>query len=218
MTSSSSRRPKKRTSIIAQASRRWHQDGKLGDDLLRARRKGDFALVQPDEVELMDVSPNQLVSIAASLIPFLEHDDANRALMGSNMQRQAVPLIRTGGSARRNRHRSAWSLATRVRSSSAKHDGEVDHGRRHEDRRSSHEQPRWKKSALMSISTTDQVSALQPEHLRQPAPVVQCWRQGEGGRCRSLTVLQPMQVNWLSAKTSWSRSCLGVVTTSKTRS
>ena len=60
-----------------------------------ARRKGDFALVNPDEIELMDVSPNQLVSIAASLIPFLEHDDANRALMGSNMQRQAVPLIRT---------------------------------------------------------------------------------------------------------------------------
>src|SRR5262249_452462 len=55
----------------------------------------DFALVNQDDVELMDVSPNQLVSIAASLIPFLEHDDANRALMGSNMQRQAVPLIRT---------------------------------------------------------------------------------------------------------------------------
>ncbi len=60
-----------------------------------ARRKGEFALVNPDEIELMDVSPNQLVSIAASLIPFLEHDDANRALMGSNMQRQAVPLLRT---------------------------------------------------------------------------------------------------------------------------
>src|SRR4029079_14776985 len=64
-------------------------------ELVSARRKGDFALVNPDEIELMDVSPNQLVSIAASLIPFLEHDDANRALMGSNMQRQAVPLIRT---------------------------------------------------------------------------------------------------------------------------
>ena len=81
--------------IIAQVSPESLRTGKLVGDLIAARRKGDFSLVQPDEVELMDVSPNQLVSIAASLIPFLEHDDANRALMGSNMQRQAVPLIRT---------------------------------------------------------------------------------------------------------------------------
>jgi DNA-directed RNA polymerase subunit beta len=81
--------------IIAQVSPDALRAGKLVGDLISARRKGDFALVNGDEVELMDVSPNQLVSIAASLIPFLEHDDANRALMGSNMQRQAVPLIRT---------------------------------------------------------------------------------------------------------------------------
>jgi DNA-directed RNA polymerase subunit beta len=81
--------------IIAQVSPEALRTGKLQGDLISARRKGDFALVNPDDVELMDVSPNQLVSIAASLIPFLEHDDANRALMGSNMQRQAVPLIRT---------------------------------------------------------------------------------------------------------------------------
>jgi len=81
--------------IIAQVSPDALKTGKLSGELVSARRKGDFALVNPDEIELMDVSPNQLVSIAASLIPFLEHDDANRALMGSNMQRQAVPLIRT---------------------------------------------------------------------------------------------------------------------------
>jgi DNA-directed RNA polymerase subunit beta len=81
--------------IIAQVSPEALRSGKLSDDLVSARRKGDFALVNPDDIEMMDVSPNQLVSIAASLIPFLEHDDANRALMGSNMQRQAVPLIRT---------------------------------------------------------------------------------------------------------------------------
>ncbi|MDR3608511.1 MAG: DNA-directed RNA polymerase subunit beta [Oligoflexia bacterium] len=81
--------------IIAQVSPDALRAGKLAGDLLAARRKGDFALVNPDDIELMDVSANQLVSIAASLIPFLEHDDANRALMGSNMQRQAVPLIRT---------------------------------------------------------------------------------------------------------------------------
>ena len=81
--------------VIAQVTPESLRTGKLPSDFVSARRKGDFALVNPDEVELMDVSPNQLVSIAASLIPFLEHDDANRALMGSNMQRQAVPLIRT---------------------------------------------------------------------------------------------------------------------------
>jgi len=81
--------------IIAQVAPEALRSGNISGELVSARRKGDFALVNPDDVELMDVSPNQLVSIAASLIPFLEHDDANRALMGSNMQRQAVPLIRT---------------------------------------------------------------------------------------------------------------------------
>ncbi len=81
--------------IIAQVAPDALKTGKLAGDLSSARRKGDFAMVNSDDVELMDVSPNQLVSIAASLIPFLEHDDANRALMGSNMQRQAVPLIRS---------------------------------------------------------------------------------------------------------------------------
>ncbi len=68
--------------------------GKLAGNLISARYNGEFVMVTPDQVELMDVSPNQLVSVAASLIPFLEHDDANRALMGSNMQRQAVPTVR----------------------------------------------------------------------------------------------------------------------------
>ncbi len=81
--------------VIAQVAPDALRSGNLSDELISARRKGDFALVNPDDIELMDISPNQLVSIAASLIPFLEHDDANRALMGSNMQRQAVPLIRT---------------------------------------------------------------------------------------------------------------------------
>ena len=64
-------------------------------DAVSVRKAGDFQMLPPNEVEMMDVSPNQLVSVAASLIPFLENDDANRALMGSNMQRQAVPLLRT---------------------------------------------------------------------------------------------------------------------------
>ena len=71
------------------------KNGKLAGELVSCRKGSDIIMTKPDDVTLMDVSPNQLVSVAASLIPFLEHDDANRALMGSNMQRQAVPLIRT---------------------------------------------------------------------------------------------------------------------------
>ncbi|NVM25199.1 MAG: DNA-directed RNA polymerase subunit beta [Desulfobacterales bacterium] len=78
---------------IAQANERLDADGHFVGDIVAARKGGEACLVPAQEVKYMDVSPNQLVSIAASLIPFLEHDDANRALMGSNMQRQAVPLL-----------------------------------------------------------------------------------------------------------------------------
>ncbi len=79
---------------IAQANAEMDKDGRFVSDYISARKGGDFLLVGRDEVDLMDVAPMQLVSVAASLIPFLENDDANRALMGSNMQRQAVPLLR----------------------------------------------------------------------------------------------------------------------------
>ncbi|WP_216325138.1 DNA-directed RNA polymerase subunit beta [Deinococcus aestuarii] len=79
---------------IAQANSPLNGDGTFADERVLARRKGDPLLYTPDEVDFMDVSPKQIVSINTSLIPFLEHDDANRALMGSNMQSQAVPLVR----------------------------------------------------------------------------------------------------------------------------
>ncbi len=79
---------------IAQANTANQKDGKLIDDLINCRFDSDFIMVPPEEVDFIDVTPMQVVSVAASLIPFLENDDANRALMGSNMQRQAVPLIR----------------------------------------------------------------------------------------------------------------------------
>jgi len=81
--------------IIAQANAKIDKSGKFLDDLVLCRFKGDFPMVPLNKIDYMDVSPSQLVSIAASLTPFLEHDDANRALMGSNMQRQAVPLLYT---------------------------------------------------------------------------------------------------------------------------
>jgi DNA-directed RNA polymerase subunit beta len=80
---------------IAQANAPIDEAGRYVRDTVQSRKGGEFVVVPPSEVDMMDVSPNQLVSVAASLIPFLEHDDANRALMGSNMQRQAVPLMRT---------------------------------------------------------------------------------------------------------------------------
>ncbi|MEM7036001.1 MAG: DNA-directed RNA polymerase subunit beta, partial [Bacteroidota bacterium] len=79
--------------IIAQSNAPVDEKGNFENARVRARKMGDFPLVEPDELTYMDVAPNQIVSLAASLIPFLEHDDANRALMGSNMQRQAVPLL-----------------------------------------------------------------------------------------------------------------------------
>ena len=81
--------------VIAQANAALDTEGGFTQDLISARKAGEFVMARPEEVNFMDVSPNQLVSVAASLIPFLENDDANRALMGSNMQRQAVPLLRT---------------------------------------------------------------------------------------------------------------------------
>ena len=80
---------------IAQANATVDGGGKLIDDLVSARKSGEFTMTTGEEVSLIDVSPSQLVSVAAALIPFLENDDANRALMGSNMQRQAVPLMKT---------------------------------------------------------------------------------------------------------------------------
>ena len=78
---------------IAQANAPLTDDGEFQRDRVKCRIKGEFPVLEPESVDLMDVSPNQIVSVAAALIPFLEHDDANRALMGSNMQRQAVPLL-----------------------------------------------------------------------------------------------------------------------------
>merc|ERR1711964_392808 len=79
---------------IAQASAAVDESGKLIDDLVQVRHRGETTFMRPEQVTLMDVSPRQVVSVAAALIPFLEHDDANRALMGANMQRQAVPTLR----------------------------------------------------------------------------------------------------------------------------
>ncbi|MCL4158890.1 UNVERIFIED_CONTAM: hypothetical protein GTU68_045207, partial [Idotea baltica] len=80
--------------VIAQANAVLDKDNKFTNDMISCRYQNEFSMSMPDDIQYMDVSPKQIVSVAASLIPFLEHDDANRALMGSNMQRQAVPCLR----------------------------------------------------------------------------------------------------------------------------
>ena len=81
--------------VVAQANARVNDKGVLMDDLVSCRYQNEFTLSTPDKIDFIDIAPSQIVSVAASLIPFLEHDDANRALMGSNMQRQAVPTLQT---------------------------------------------------------------------------------------------------------------------------
>ena len=81
--------------VIAQADSPMNDKGELTEEMVSVRHDGEFVRMSADKVTHMDVSPRQVVSVAAGLIPFLEHDDANRALMGSNMQRQAVPTLRS---------------------------------------------------------------------------------------------------------------------------
>src|SRR5207249_8141754 len=81
---------------VAQANARLTEDGRFADELVLCRKRDDYPLLAPNRIDFMDVAPEQLVSIAAALIPFLEHDDANRALMGSNMQRQRSEERRVG--------------------------------------------------------------------------------------------------------------------------
>ncbi len=85
---------KKATTLSPQANSNLDENGHFVEDLVTCRSKGESSLFSRDQVDYMDVSTQQVVSVGASLIPFLEHDDANRALMGANMQRQAVPTLR----------------------------------------------------------------------------------------------------------------------------
>ena len=109
--------------VIAQANATLDKDGRLTDELVSAREMGESVLTSPERVQYMDVSPAQIVSVAASLVPFLEHDDANRALMGANMQRQAVPVLRpekafVGTGVERVAATAWWTTSTATASSS----------------------------------------------------------------------------------------------------
>ena len=171
---------------IAQANAVLDEKNNLTSEQVQCRHNEDFELVAPAEVTLMDVSPNQLVSVAASLIPFLEHDDANRALMGSNMQRQAVPCIRTdaplvgtGMESHVARDSGTTAVADRdgvveqvdgsLASSSRRSRAPNTRAARHPGRQARHLQP-------------GQVPALEPEHLAEPKADRPRGRPGQVGR------------------------------------
>ena len=165
---------------VAQANSAIDPKGRFTDDLVVVRHAGDVQLIPPDKVDFMDVSPKQLVSVAAALIPFLENDDANRALMGSNMQRQAVPLVRaeapfvgTGMEGVVARDSGAAIAARRT--------GVGRSGRRHPYRYPRHRRAGSDQARRRHLSA-DEVPALQPEHLHQPASAGEGGRSGQEGR------------------------------------
>ena len=204
--------------IIAQANAQVDENGKFTTDRVNARQAGNFILTPRDKVDFIDVSPKQLVSVAASLVPFLENDDANRALMGSNMQRQAVPLLRArapyvGTGMEYITARDSGAVVVARRSGTVDYvdsqrivvrvEGERDRdlardGRRH--------------------LPDDEVQALEPEHLHQP----EADRPGRARRCTrarsSATGRARSSASSRSAGTCSSRSCRGAATTSRTRS
>ena len=169
---------------VAQANSAIDAKGRFTDDLVVVRHAGDVQLIPPDKVDFMDVSPKQLVSVAAALIPFLENDDANRALMGSNMQRQAVPLVRaeapfvgTGMEGVVARDSGAAIAARRT--------GVVDQVELHPYRHPRHRRIRPDQAGRRHLPAAE-VPALEPEHLHQPAAAGEGVRSGQEGRhhCR----------------------------------
>ena len=201
--------------VVAQADAPMDGDGRFTQELVSVRKQGDFRLVRPEDVTAIDVSPKQLVSVAAALIPFLENDDANRALMGSNMQRQAVPLIRS----------DAPLVGTGMEAAVAR-----DFGRHHRrppgrrgrpDRRRAHrgarDQRRRHHQGRRHLPAA-QVHALQPVHLHQPASAGARGRPAWPRATSSPTAPRPSSASWRSAATCCARSCRGTATTSKTPS
>ena len=205
--------------IIAQANVKLDAEGKMTADLVNARKQGNFILIHREEVEYMDVSPKQLVSVAASLIPFLENDDANRALMGSNMQRQAVPLLRaeapyvgTGMERVTARDSGAVRLCKRsgvIESVDSERIIVRVEGNIHEGQMS--------REVGADIYQLTKFKRSNQNTCINQKPIV-TWANGSRRATCSPTVPAPKTANSRSAATSWWRSCRGAGTTSKTRS
>ncbi|WP_311985894.1 hypothetical protein [Pseudomonas bharatica] len=201
--------------VIAQASAAMNEKKQLIDELVAVRHLNEFTVKAPEDVTLMDVSPKQVVSVAASLIPFLEHDDANRALMGSNMQRQAVPTLRAdkplvGTGMERNVARDSGVCVV------ARRGGVIDSvdASRIVVRVADDEVEPVKRCRHLQ---PDQVHPFEPEHLHQPASAV---NKGDVVQRGDIMADGPStdMVNWLWVRTCASRSWHGTASTSKTPS
>ena len=188
----------------------------LTEDLVLCRHAGDVVLVPRERVDAMDVSPKQLVSVAAALIPFLENDDANRALMGSNMQRQAVPLVKADAPLV-----GTGMEAIVARGFRRRHCGAA-HRHRRSDRRDPYRHPRDGRSrpgqARRRHLPADEVPALEPVDLHQPEAAGARRRSRAPRATSSPTVPRPILAISLSAATCSSPSCRGTATTSRIRS
>ena len=167
---------------VAQANAEIDARGKFVSELVQCRKGGEYILGRPETIDFVDVSPKQIVSVAAALIPFLENDDANRALMGSNMQRQAVPLIQA----------ESPLVGTGMEEVVARDFGRGDRraphrhrrpGRRHAHRRARDRRGRPEPSGGRHLQPAE-VPALQPEHLHHPEAAREGRRPGEEGRHR----------------------------------
>jgi DNA-directed RNA polymerase subunit beta len=165
---------------VAQANAQTDEQGRFINDLVICRHQGDVAMFAREKVDLMDVSPKQLVSVAAALIPFLENDDANRALMGSNMQRQAVPLVRAEAPFVGHRHGAGRGAGFR-RGHRGAADGRDRPGRRHPYRRAGHRGARFVALGRRHLPAAE-VPALQPVDLHHAASAGQRRRPGAGRR------------------------------------
>ena len=167
------------------------------DRYVSVRYNQEFLQEPVDRVDYMDVSPKQVVSVATALIPFLEHDDANRALMGANMQRQAVPLLKPAGAHRRHRHRVAGRPRLRPGGRIAPVDGEVDRAEAEHDRRSA--------TTTAPTTSTRCRSSCAPTRTPASTSAPACAR-GERVQARATswpTAPRPRTASWRSARTSW---------------
>ena len=203
--------------VIAQANAELDKNGKFVDELVSCRHRNEFTLSTPDKIEYIDVAPSQIVSVAASLIPFLEHDDANRALMGSNMQRQAVPCLRAekplvGTGIERT---VAIDSGTAVQARRGGRIDYVDAGRIVV--RVNDDETRAGEVGVDIYNLTKYTRSNQNTNINQ-RPLVKVGDADRRAATWSPTAPPPTWASWRSARTCWSRSCPGTATTSRTRS
>ena len=166
--------------IIAQANAKLNPNGTFAEDMVVCRHAGDVELEPPEKVDLIDVSPKQLVSVAAALIPFLENDDANRALDGLEHAAPGRAADHGRGAAGRHRHGRGGGARFRRRHRRSPH-RRGRSGRRHPHRHPRHRGDRSVEVGRRHLQSA-QVPALEPEHLHQPAAAGARGRSGEGGR------------------------------------